>query len=358
MYKIGITHGDTNGIGYEMILNVFSDSRVTELFIPVLYGSSKVAAYHRKTMEIQTMNLHAIDQATDAVQNRLNVINCVDDEIKVELGKYTPESGNAALHSLERAVKDLNEGKIEAIITLPAIIHEIQRNGMKYSGQTEFVETSVGMTNQSLGILVKENLRIALVTGNIPLAEVATQLKEELIFKKLSDLQTSLIRDFAVSAPRIAVLSLNPNTTPENPGKEESEQIIPAMDKASKSGIFCFGPYASNDFFGSDHYTKFDAILAMYYDQGLIPFRTLATQDGVYFNAGLPIVRTAPNMGPSFDIAGKNIAPEGALLNAIYLAIDIIRNRKTDDEINANPLKKHYFEKGLDNEKLDLTSDN
>lgn len=358
MYKIGITHGDTNGIGYEMILKVFSDSRVVELFTPVLYGSSKVAAYHRKAMEMQTINLHAIDHATDAIQNRLNIINCVDDEVKVELGKHTPESGNAAIYSLERAISDVNKGIIDAIITLPAIINEIPKNGIKYSGQTAFLETAIGKTDQSLGILVKDNLRIALVTGNVPLSEVSVKLKEELIFKKLSDLQTSLIRDFAVSAPRIAVLSLNPNATPGNPGKEETEQIIPAMEKASKSGIFCFGPYASDEFFGSGHYIKFDAILAMYYDQGLIPFKTLASEDGVYFSAGLPIVRTAPNLGPSFDIAGQNVAPEGTLLNAIYLAIDILKNRKTDDEINTNPLKKHYFEKGSDNEKLDLTSDN
>ncbi|MDR1368933.1 MAG: 4-hydroxythreonine-4-phosphate dehydrogenase PdxA [Dysgonamonadaceae bacterium] len=358
MIRIGITHGDVNGIGYEMILKVFSDSRVSELFTPVLYGSSKIAAYHRKTMEMQNIGLYAIDQASDAVPNRVNIINCIEDEVKVELGRYTSESGNAALLSLERAVKDINGGLIDAIVTSPAIINEVQKNGIKYSGQTALIEASVEKNNESLGILVKDNLRIALVTGNIPLSEVSNQLTEELIFKKLSDLKCSLIRDFAVSAPRIAVLSLNPNITPENPGKEETEQIIPAMDLASKSGIFCFGPYAPDEFFGSGHYTKFDGILAMYHDQGLVPFKTLAAEEGVYFSASLPIVRTAPNMGPSFDIAGQNNASEIALLNSIYLAIDILKNRKTDDEINSNPLKKHYYEKGSDNEKLDLTSDN
>ncbi len=358
MIKIGITHGDINGIGYEMILKVFSDSRVTELFTPVLYGSSKVAAYHRKAMEIQSVNLHAIDQASDALPNRVNIINCVNDDVKVELGKYTSESGEAAISSLQRATEDINNGVIDAIITLPAIINDIQKDGIKYSGQTALIETVIGKPKQSLGILVKDSLRIALVTGSVPLTDVSNQLTEELIFKKLSDLQNSLIRDFAVSAPRIAVLSLNPNITPDNPGKEETEQIIPALERASKSGIFCFGPYASDEFFGSGSFTKFDAVLAMYHDQGLVPFKTLAAEEGVYFSAGLPIVRTAPNLGPSFDIAGQNIAPELALLNSIYLAIDIIKNRETDDEINANPLKKHYYEKGSDNEKLDLTSDN
>ncbi len=357
MIKIGITHGDINGIGYEMTLKVLSDSRVTELFTPVLYGSSKVAAYHRKAMDIQPVNLHAIEQATDAVANRVNIINCVDDEVKVELGKYTAESGEASLSALERALKDINDGVIDALITSPAVINEIQRNGIKYSGQTAFLEAAIGKSNQSLGILVKDSLRIALVTNNIPLSEVASQLTEELIFKKLSDLQNSLIRDFAISAPRIAVLSLNPNITPETPGKEEKEQIMPAMERASKSNIFCFGPYASDEFFGSGHYTKFDGILAMYHDQGLVPFKTLATEEGVFFSAGLPIVRTAPTMGPCFDIAGQNIAPENALLNSIYLAIDVIRNRETDDEINANPLKRHYYEKGSDNEKLDLSGE-
>ena len=358
MIRIGITHGDINGIGYEMMLKVFSDTRVSELFIPVLYGSSKVAAYHRKTMEMQAVNLFAIEQAADAVPNRINIINCVDDEVKVELGKYTPESGDAAISSLERAVKDINDGTIDAIITSPAVINEIKIDGIKYSGQTSFLETAMGKPNQSLGILVKDNLRIALATGNVPLSEVSNQLTEDLIFKKLTDLQNSLIRDFAVVSPRIAVLSLNPNITPETPGKEETEQIIPAMERASKSGIFCFGPYASDEFFGSGHYTKFDAVLAMYHDQGLVPFKTLAAEEGVYFSAGLPVIRTAPNLSPCFEIAGQNVAPELALLKSIYLAIDIYRNREIDDEIRSNPLKRHYYEKGSDNEKLDLTSDN
>ena len=358
MIKIGITQGDINGIGYEMILKVFSDTRVSELFIPVLYGSSKVAGYHRKTMEMQTVNLYAIEQATDAVPNRINIINCIDDEVKVELGKYTPESGNAAISSLERAVKDINDGIIDAIITSPAVINEIQRDGIKYSGQTSFFETAIGKPNQSLGILIKDNLRIALVTGNVPLSEVSNLLTEELISKKLSDLQNSLIRDFAVVSPRIAVLSFNPNVTPETPGKEETEHIIPAMENASKSGIVCFGPYASDEFFGSGNYTKFDAVLAMYHDQGLVPFKTLAAEEGVYFSAGLPVIRTAPNLNPCFEIAGQNIAPEMALLNSIYLAIDVFKNREIDDEIKSNPLKRHYYEKGSDNEKLDLTSDN
>ncbi len=358
MIKIGITHGDINGIGYEMILKVFSDSRITELCTPVLYGSSKVAAYHRKALEMPAANLHVIEDANNAVPNRVNILNCIDEEVKVELGKFTPESEEAAIISLERAIKDVYDDIIDAVVTLPTNASEIKKNNIKYSGETALLETMIGKPNQSLGILIKDNLRIALVTGNIPLSEVSNQLTEELIFKKLSDLQYSLIRDFAVSAPRIAVLSLNPNITPEAPGKEETEQIIPAMERASKSGIFCFGPYASDEFFGSGNYAKFDGVLAMYHDQGLVPFKTLATEEGVYFSAGLPIIRTAPNLGPGFDIAGQNIASEYALLNSIYLAIDVLRNREIDDEINSNPLKKHYYEKGSDNEKLDLTSDN
>ncbi len=358
MIKIGITHGDINGISYEIMLKAFSDIRVTELFTPVIYGSSKVAAYYRKSMEVQPVNLHVIDRAEEAAPNKINIINCVGDDIKVELGKLTAESGNAALSSLKRALDDANRGLIDALLTAPAAIHEVPVDNIKYSSQTAFLEACLGKENQALSMLVKDNLRIALATGNIPLSDVSSQLTTDLIRRKLIDLQESLVRDFAITSPRIAVLSLNPNAGLDTPGKEENEWIIPAMEKASKEGVCCFGPYASDEFFGSGHFVKFDGILAMYYDQGLIPFKTLSMEEGVCFTAGMPIVQTATNQNPSFEIAGQNIASETAFLNALYLAVDVCRNRQIDAEINANPLRKQFFDKGSDNEKLDLTADN
>ncbi len=348
MIKIGITHGDINGIGYELILKALSDPHVPELFIPVLYGSSKVATYHRKAMEIQPVNFYVIDKAVDAVANRVNIINCVSDDVKVELGKHTDESAKSAVSSLEKALKDLQDGVIDALFTSPAIVG---------NGQTAYIENTLGKVDHSLSILVKDSLRIALATGNIPFSSVTKLLSADLIYQKLLDLKTSLIRDFAVTAPRIAVLSLNPDTEQIASGSEEQKIIIPAMEKASKEGVFCFGPYTSDEFFGSGNFTKFDGILAMYHDQGMVPFRTLSNEEGACFTANLPVIRTASNLGPSFETAGQNIISPDSFLNAIYLAIDVFNNRAIDREINSNPLRKHYFERGSDNEKLDLTSD-
>ena len=357
MIKIGITHGDINGISYEIIYKALSDARVLELFTPVIYGSSKVAAYHRKMMDLPSVNLYTIERAENAVSNRVNMINCINDDIKVDFGIITSESGNSAFISLERAVKDFREGTIDALLTTPAIFSEIQKNNLKFSDHTEFLEIQFEKKGQSLPILIKDHLRIALATGNIPFTDVSSHLSSDLIYKKLISFQASLIRDFAITTPRIAVLSLNPNSRSGAFGKEEKEIIIPAIEKAAKEKVYAFGPYASNDFFGLGNFTKFDGILAMYYDQGIIPFKTLSMEDGICFTAGLPIIRTTPNHGPSYEIAGQNTASESAFLHAAYLAIDIYNNRKTDDEIKANPLRKQYFERGSDNEKLDLTSD-
>lgn len=357
--KVGITHGDINGIGYEVILKTLSDARILELCTPVIYGSAKVAAYHRKSMELQQVNMNIINKAEDAVANRVNIINCVRDDVKVELSKPTKESGEAAYLALENATRDLQGNFIDVLVTAPINKHNIQNSKFNFPGHTEYLEKTLGRSgDKALMIMVKDDMRIALVTGHVPLGEVSGLLTKELIIQQLRLFNQSLKRDFAIRAPRIAVLSFNPHGGEGGLlGQEEIDVIVPAMEETDKEKILTFGPYPSDGFFGSGSFSKFDGILAMYHDQGLAPFKTLAMEDGVNFTAGLPIVRTSPDHGTAYDIAGKNLASENSFRNALYMAVDVYRNRLQDVEINANPLRKQYFEKGSDNEKLDLTND-
>lgn len=359
MIKVGITHGDMNGIGYEVILKTLSDSRIAELCTPVIYGSSKVAAYHRKALDLPPVNMNIIAQAEEAGLNRVNIINCVDDDVKVELAQSTAIAGEAAFRALEFAVADLKRGAIDVLLTAPINKHNIQREEFHFPGHTEYLEECFGgVGKKGLMILLNDRLRVALVTGHIPLAEVAQALTAEGIVSKLRIFNQSLKQDFGIVRPRIAVLSLNPHAGDAGLlGKEEEEIILPAMQEAEKRGVMSFGPYAADGFFGSEMYERFDGVLAMYHDQGLAPFKTLAMDDGVNFTAGLPIVRTSPAHGTAYDIAGQNLASEQSFRQALYTALDIYRNRLSFREATANPLRKQYFDKGGDNEKLDLTKD-
>lgn len=359
MIKVGITHGDINGIGYEVILKTFGDLRIAELCIPVIYGSTKVAAYHRKALELPPVAFNQISKAEDAAENKVNIINCVNDDLKVEIGKSTKVAGDSSLAALERATADLHNGEIDVLVTAPINKDNIQQEGFHFPGHTEYLEEKFGNEDtKSLMILVKDELRVALVTGHIPLSEVPAAVTPEKIKSTLDILNRSLKRDFNIDKPRIAVLSLNPHAG-ENGllGSEENDIIIPAVKESADTGILCFGPYAADGFFGSGHFKQFDGILAMYHDQGLAPFKTLAMEDGVNFTAGLPIVRTSPAHGTAYGIAGKNEASEDSFRQAIYMAIDTYRNRVAFDEAGANPLKKLYFERGGDNEVLDLTKE-
>ncbi len=358
MIRAGITHGDINGIGYEVILKALSNPDILELCTPVIYGSAKVAAYHKKVLEIPNVNLSIVNNVQQIGNNRINIINCVDDEVKVELSKSTPIAGEAAFLALEKAVKDLRDGLIDVLITAPINKNNIQNDKFKFPGHTEYLQEVAGNGKNALMILATDNLRVALVTGHISLSEVSKTLTVEKILSKLKDFQKSLVADFGCIGPRIAVLSLNPHAGEEGLlGDEEKNIIIPAMEEAGKEGILCFGPYPSDGFFGSGAFNKFDGVLAMYHDQGLTPFKTIAMEAGVNFTAGLPVIRTSPDHGTAYDIAGKNIASEDSFRNAMYMAIDIFRNRNSYKEMTANPLKKQYFERGSDNEKLDLTKD-
>ena len=358
MIKVGISHGDINGIGYEVILKTLSDARVFEFCTPVIYGSAKVAAYHKKALEIPNVSLNIVNGAQSAANNRANIINCIDDETKVELSKSTQAAGEAAFAALKRAVADLREGLIDVLVTAPINKNNIQSEHFKFPGHTEYLQEVAGAGKNALMILATENIRVALVTGHIPLSEVSKVLTVDKIDSKLKDFNESLITDFGITKPRIAVLSLNPHAGEEGLlGKEEQEVIIPAMQEAENQGILCFGPYPADGFFGSGTFEKFDGILAMYHDQGLTPFKTLAMETGVNFTAGLPVIRTSPDHGTAYDIAGKNVASEDSFRHALYMAIDIFNHRKQHRESTKNPLKKQYFEKGSDNEKLDLSSE-
>lgn len=354
--RVGITHGDINGIGYEVILKAFSDPTMLELCTPVVYGSPKVAAYHRKAMDIQT-NFSIINAASEIQDGRLNIMNCIDDELKVELTKPTPEAGQAALAALERAMGDYQEGLFDVLVTAPINKHTIQSDTFHFPGHTEYIEQRVGEGQKALMILLKNDFRVALVTGHLPVSEIAHELSKELIQEKMAIFHRSLKYDFGIDSPRIAVFSLNPHAGDNGLlGKEEQNIIIPAIKEMTAKGIQCFGPYPADGFMGSGNYTHFDGILAMYHDQGLAPFKALAMDEGVNFTAGLPIVRTSPAHGTAYDIAGKGVASEDSFRQAVYVAIDVFRNRCMEREISARPLRKQYYEKRDDSDKLKLDS--
>lgn len=359
MIKVGITQGDINGIGYEVILKTFSDIRMAEICIPIIYGSTKIATFHRKSLEIQPVAFNQINNPEEASVNKVNIINCVGEDARVDLGQSTPIAGKAAYTALEAAVADLKNGLIDVLVTAPINKDNIQRDDFHFPGHTEYLEERFGKDgDRSLMILAKDSLRVALVTGHIPLSEVPQKVTQEKIIESAVLFNKSLERDFRIEKPRIAVLSLNPHAG-ENGllGSEEKDIIIPALEELDKQGIICLGPYAADGFFGSGDFSKFDGILAMYHDQGLAPFKTIAMEEGVNFTAGLPIIRTSPAHGTAYSIAGKNMASEESFRQAIYMAIDTYRNRREYDKAYANPLKKLYFERGSDNEVLDLTKD-
>jgi len=337
---IGITHGDINGISYEIILKTFADSTILKQVIPVIYGSPKVAAYNRKMLDIQSVNMNIINNIKDLNTKRVNIINVVGDEIKVEVGLSTAEAGEAAYLALERATEDLKNGRLDALVTAPINKKNIQSNKFNFPGHTEYLQNKFGNGTTGLMLLINDLMRVAVVTGHIPFEQVAKKLTTELIFTKIQQLDRSLVEDFSITRPRIAVLGLNPHAGDNGViGNEENDIIIPALKLAAENGIVCLGPYSADGFFGSGQFKKFDGILAMYHDQGLIPFKTVSMETGVNFTAGLPIIRTSPDHGTAYDLAGKNIASEESFRHAIYAAVDIYRSRAAYKKMTANPLK-------------------
>lgn len=336
----GISHGDINGIGYEVIIKTLMNNLINDICIPLVYGSPKVAAYHRKALNITNFSFNNIRAPEDANPKRANMINCLDDDVRVELGKSTSQGGEAALISLERAVEDLKKGSIDVLITAPIDKKNIQSERFDFKGHTEYLRDRAG-ADDALMFMISENMRIGFATGHIPLRKVPEVLTIDLLTRKLKLMNNSLIMDFGIRKPQIAVLGLNPHAGDNSLlGTEETEIIIPAIKQVEKEGIFVFGPFAADGFFGAGSFTKFDGILSMYHDQGLSPFKALSFDSGVNFTAGLSFIRTSPVHGTAFSIAGQGEASENSFRQAIYTACNIFRNRQMDAEISKNQLKR------------------
>lgn len=327
LYKIGITHGDINGISYEVIIKALADTKMMEVCTPIVYGLAKVATFHRKAINLGDFSFQFIKDADQAVNKKPNLINLQDTEVKIELGNSTTIAGNLAELSLRAATKDLKNNKINAIVTAPINKENIQSEKFKFSGHTEYFSNEFSSSN-SLMMMVDDLLKVAFVSNHTPVKKVVAEITTQKIVDKLTILHQSLVQDFLCTNPTIAVLALNPHAGDNGLlGKEEQEIIIPAIQQATDKKMNVFGPFPADGFFASGKYKKFSAVLAMYHDQGMIPFKLLAGETGVNYTAGLPIVRTSPAHGTAYDIAGKNVALAQSMRNAIYLAVDILRNR-------------------------------
>lgn len=336
--KVGISCGDTNGVGLEVIIKTFLDSRMHQVCTPVIYASNKMVSLHRKQLNLNDFQYVTVKNSDEIILRKTNVINCWEEDVHVEFGQVNADGGKYALLSLQHAVADLKAKKIDVIVTAPINKSNIQSDAFRFNGHTEYFAEEFNAPDH-LMFLVSENLKVAVVSGHIPVKDVAATLTVEKIIKKVKLINSSLKRDFGIRKPKIAVLGLNPHAGDDGLiGKEEQEIILPAVKKCFDEGLFVYGPYSADGFFGSGTHRKFDAVLAMYHDQGLVPFKALNFSSGVNFTAGLPIVRTSPDHGTAYDIAGKGEASEDSFREAIYTAIDILAKREEYDEINSKPL--------------------
>ncbi|MCQ2243776.1 MAG: 4-hydroxythreonine-4-phosphate dehydrogenase PdxA [Bacteroidaceae bacterium] len=349
---IAITHGDTNGIGYEVIIKTFAAPEMLDICTPIIYGSPKVAKHHIKELGLEA-NFTIISSIMDFHHGRINLIPVVEEDVKVEFGKPSKESGSAALKALEKAMEDFKEGLFEAIVTAPINASSMQCDAFKFNGHTDYMENRIGEGKDSLAILMNQHIRIALATTHSPMSEISKKLTTEYIEKKVETLNKSLKQDFLILQPRIAVLSLNPKANEDGTlGKEEQEIIAPAIKNLMEKKIMTFGPFPAADFFEQASYEHFDAVLAMYHDQGVAPLQAFSSDYAINYTAGLPIIRTSPDCGVSYEIAGKNEADEQSFRQAVYAAIDIMRNRKAHAEAYANPIPKLFHERRDEGERL------
>ena len=343
-FKIGITQGDTNGIGWEIILKALADPRMTELFTPVVYGSPKAAAYYRNTVaEIEAFSFNPVASAAEARRGKANLVAC-GETADIAPGKPTPEAGRAAVEALCAAMRDLKAGHLDALVTAPFDKETVQADDFRYTGHTEYLAAE--LEGEAMMILCSDVLRVGLVTKHIPVSEIARNITKERIVRDLDTLRRALIEDFGIVEPRIAVMALNPHAGDGGLlGREEQEIIRPAVVEAFNQGVLAFGPFAADGLFAGGGYAKYDGILAMYHDQGLAPFKSLSP-DGVNFTAGLSAVRTSPDHGTAFDIAGKDKADPQSMRNAIYAAIDIAEHRRAWAEWTRNPLQRAERDRG------------
>jgi len=337
--RVGITIGDLNGIGPEIIIKAFKDDRFLNKCVPVIYGSAQTMIYHKKLIHNKHFNFQVVDDASKAQPKKINLVNAWNDEVKIEVGQPSVSTGKAAYASIQKAVEDYKNGHITSIVTAPINKKTVQQAGMDFPGHTDYFAAQFD-TDQHLMLLVGETMKVAVVTGHIPISEVANELSKKKILKSIKALNKALIEDFSHERPSIAVLGLNPHAGENGTmGDEEEENIQPALDEARRQNINVNGPYPSDGFFGTGMHHKFDAILAMYHDQGLIPFKLLEFENGVNCTVGLPLIRTSPDHGTAYSIAGKNEAHPQSMIEAIYLALKIEQNRNIHEEITANPLE-------------------
>ncbi len=338
---VGSTQGDGNGIGYEVIIKALADPRILESFTPVIYGSSKIFGFYRKQIHnIEPADTNVISSAGDAHPKRINIVNCLPDNIYVEPGQATAESAKSAIKSLQRAVSDIKAGYIDVLVTAPINKRAMVNEGFGYNGHTEYLQKEFNREDVAM-IMISDQLKIGVVTGHIPLKDVPSSITRERILGKLRLMKASLQRDFGITEPKIAVLGLNPHCGDGGLlGDEEQSVILPAVQAANAEGITAFGPYSPDGFFGMGNYGKFDATLAMYHDQGLAPFKALSFQQGVNFTAGLPIVRTSPDHGTAYEMAGRDEADPHSMMCAIYAAIDILRKREDYDRLMDGRMKE------------------
>ena len=338
--KVAITHGDINSVGYEVILKTFGDSRMFDLCTPIVYGSTKVASYHKKllTSMPQEMQFTSIRDASEAQDRKFNFINLTSEEVKIDLGKSTDVACRLSRESLNRACADLKAGKVDVLVTAPINKRNIQAPDFDFPGHTEYLSHQFG--SSSLMMMVCDRIRIGIMTNHYALKDVPGALTHNLLFDKMMLMNESLKRDFGITRPKIAVLALDPHAGDDGViGDFDKKVIRPVIDEVQSKGVLAYGPFPSDGFFGSSEFNKFDGVLALYHDQGLIPFKLMSFTEGVNYTAGLPYVRTSPAHGTGYDIAGKDKASEQSFRAAVYLACNILRNRKEYDELNADPLK-------------------
>lgn len=335
---VGISIGDLNGIGGEIILKALEDTQILDLCTPVIFGSARVLTFNKRAIKSKT-NFHGIDSLDNIVDKRVNVLNLWKEQPNINFGKQDKEIGEYAISSLEAATKALKEDKIDVLVTAPIDKWNIQSEKFNFPGHTNYLAKELG--GESLMILVSGSLRVGLLTDHVPISEVSSHITPALIRKKVKLMAATLLQDFGIRKPKIAVLGLNPHSGDRGViGKEDDEIVLPTIDEIRKEdGTLVFGPYAADSFFGSDTYSEFDGILACYHDQGLVAFKTMSFGTGVNFTAGLTRVRTSPDHGTAYDIAGKGVANEASFLQAIFLAIDVYRNREEYKTISENPLK-------------------
>lgn len=338
--RVGITHGDINGISYEVIMKTLSENRILRNKTVIVYGSAKAAAFHRKNLNVTNFNFLQVNNADEAQPNKANIINCTDNNLRVDIGKSTDIAGQASLDALNAAVADLKAGKLDVLVTAPINKKNIASDNFKFPGHTEYLAQNFN-ADEVVMLLVSDAMRVGLVTGHIPIAKVAQTITEDLIIQKLKILDKALSEDFNIRKPKIAVLGLNPHAGDEGIlGNEEQNIIIPAIEKAkSVHNIYAYGPFPSDGFFGSGDFSKFDAVLAMYHDQGLAPFKALAFEEGVNVTVGLPIIRTSPGHGTAYGIAGMDKASDASFRNALYMACELFEKRNANKELYKNKLK-------------------